>query len=831
MTQTEQATARDAILAERSPMERALNWVLRRWWAVAVLVWGGVISNQFGSIATDAFGQIVQGKTPTFTQVQNSWAASEFKSQPILGAVLLVAALAITGLAWIAERAERARLTRLAERAEVERQKAQRAEIRADTKQMLQDFFQEHVVRHDGEETEEDDGGGLAAAPAVVLPPRPTLIVGRESELDAIRAKLEQRDTSAVALKGLGGVGKSTLLAEALYRLNDAKLFPDGVIWLACNDLGGDDGAARLYDAVTIALGLGDGTASQSLMAKGMALRRALAGRRILFALDNVEAELPLDTIVQTLTARGANNQGPEVLLTTRVNWPDIPGLAEIDLDALSSDQGFILLKTLIERGGQPLAPADEPAVRAIVDAIGALPLAIELVAPRITRRTEPLPALAQRLLAEGVQLKGRTRSIERTFDVTYSQLDEEQATAFCALAVFAGADFSQEAALVAIEASLPGRASAQLLTDLSDLSLLRAINQTGGTPRYALHPLLRQFARERLTARATREINSDSITLAVTHYYQQFVHDHTRKFRDDIGVLEAEFGNLIGVLTWLHTKMDVPGDLGTEATKLLSTMSVGLRRFFIDRGYWTDGRMVMSWGVEASGRLGERLRETTLLGALGFLARMQGDLDLAERYNIRALELARGRNDRRAEAARIASLGTLARMRGDFALARARYEESLDLRRKQRDTSGMAATLRLLGALASEQGNWDEARAYLRESLESKDTPGSSRSRTYVELASVNIRDPQGDREQARKLLDIALGTARQYQQRGDEATSLDWLGALALEEGNLVDARQRWEEALALYTKLGSALAPQTRERLARIDRALPVAVGATK
>ncbi|HKD75492.1 MAG TPA: NB-ARC domain-containing protein, partial [Ktedonobacterales bacterium] len=478
-TQTDQQTpvSNADVLAERTRGEQILVWILRRWWALAVLAWGGVISNQFGGIATNAIAQIFHGQSPTFTDVKNSWAASAFQKQPLLGGGLLVLAAIITVVAWFSDRAERARLDRLAQEAEIKRKKEEREEIHAETRQMLEEFFQQRIKTQENDEAGEEGEAVGKFATAVVLPPRPALVVGRDAELARINAALTAPGATAVALRGMGGVGKSTLLAEALHRINDAKTFPDGVIWLASNDLYGDEGASRLYDAAALALGRNDVTQVQGLAAKATALRHTLAGRRVLIALDNVEADLPLDSVLGTLTARGANNAGPEVLLSTRASWPDMLNLAEIDLDALPSDQGFALLKALVERGGKTIAPEDEPAARAIVDAVGALPLALELVAPRVIRRTEPLPALAARLRDEGVQLKGRARSIERTFEVTYDQLDEDQQAAFSALAAFAGVDFGQEAALTAIAALLHRTPDPQILTDLTDLSLLKSID------------------------------------------------------------------------------------------------------------------------------------------------------------------------------------------------------------------------------------------------------------------------------------------------------------------------------------------------------------------
>jgi len=64
-----------------------------------------------------------------------------------------------------------------------------------------------------------------------VLPPRPQLVVGRETDLSQLLDMLQTY--SVVAIQGWPGVGKSTLAATLAYDERIAMLFPDGVLWTA----------------------------------------------------------------------------------------------------------------------------------------------------------------------------------------------------------------------------------------------------------------------------------------------------------------------------------------------------------------------------------------------------------------------------------------------------------------------------------------------------------------------------------------------------------------------------------------------------------------------
>lgn len=121
------------------------------------------------------------------------------------------------------------------------------------------------------------------------FPPPPARLVGRDTELRALSARIASGKTSRIALVGAGGSGKSLLACALGHRLR--RRYPGGVHWFR---VGAWD-ASTLFEMLARRLGVMGAD-------RAAAVRRALERRgRTLIVLDNHESDKALARLLESL--------------------------------------------------------------------------------------------------------------------------------------------------------------------------------------------------------------------------------------------------------------------------------------------------------------------------------------------------------------------------------------------------------------------------------------------------------------------------------------------------------------------------------------------------
>jgi predicted ATPase/DNA-binding SARP family transcriptional activator len=327
------------------------------------------------------------------------------------------------------------------------------------------------------------------------LPPLAGL-VGRATELAELHSRLAAPDTRLLTILGPGGAGKTRLALEAAAA--SEPIFLNGV-WLA--SLAEVAQVAALPAALADALGFafsGAGPLEPELLDF---LRR----KELLLVLDNFEHLISppaLDLVCQILN----HAPGVKLLVTSRerlnlaAEW--LYDLAGLPFPANGGDPADYPAVQLFAQRAQRVRPdfalTDDttPAVARICRLVEGLPLAIELAAAAMRTLT---PADLAAELSDGLSslasaacdLPERHRSLAAVFDHSWARLDATERRSLAQLAVCRGG--FDRAAAEAVAAVGPA-----MLQALADRSLVRV----GRGGRCDMHPLVQQFARDKLAQR-----------------------------------------------------------------------------------------------------------------------------------------------------------------------------------------------------------------------------------------------------------------------------------------------------------------------------------------
>lgn len=339
--------------------------------------------------------------------------------------------------------------------------------------------------------------------PPTNLPGTVTELVGRDEEIARLGAALSS--TRILTLTGPGGSGKTRLALGIAQAVRDR--FPHGT-WFV--DLASVRDPGQLEPSMAVTLGLRD-TAQLGMTD---ALLTHLRDRTTLLVLDNLEQLLPPAASAVATIARESPNT--RLLITSR-ELLRIAGEQGHPVPPLDLEAGVALFeaRAMALRPDLELTDATRAAIRAICERVNGLPLAIELAAARVRLLS---PALILERLSSSLDLSSgsrdlpeRQRTLRGAIDWSHELLSDPERRLFRRLSVFAGGWTAELAEQVTNPAGDLGLDVLEGLESLADKSLVRI--EPAGTgdasadePRFVMHPLLREYAAERLAAAGEQE-------------------------------------------------------------------------------------------------------------------------------------------------------------------------------------------------------------------------------------------------------------------------------------------------------------------------------------
>ncbi|MEM7128023.1 MAG: NB-ARC domain-containing protein [Chloroflexota bacterium] len=447
--------------------------------------------------------------------------------------------------------------------------------------------------------------------------------VGRQDEITETRRLLVEPGVTVVALVGMGGLGKTTLAVQVAHLVRSD--FADGVLWAnpaisSLMDILDNWGRAFGYDFS----GLAD------VESRSAAVRGVLAEKSTLLILDNVTQTGEVESLI-------ASGDGSRVLLTTRdLDVAHALNAQVVQLGELSMQSGRELLANIL---GEERVTGEEEAAHEICQQLHFLPLAVEIAAQRLKSRARmKLAQMVARLSNEQQRLglEISDRAVRTSFEVSWETLDEELQAVFPLLAVFEGRPFKPEA--LAYVADLDQFDVEDALFGLSALSLVKEDDEA----YYRQHPLLADFAKEKLSAPPYRQHETladlaeekllDPATAygRLVEYYLAFATENQQNYDQ----LEPEWGNIGAVIRVAH---------GYEKWNEVIEFTDTLAETWLTRARYSDARQAYKLAQDAAVEMTDPTMQATNLLRWGEVCTEQGDYSEAESILTQGLALSYG--------------------------------------------------------------------------------------------------------------------------------------------------------------------------------------------
>lgn len=662
-----------------------------------------------------------------------------------------------------------------------------------------------------------------AGNPNDPIPPPPSFgfvpRAGRDGRdiIERLREELSPQGRRLVALWGAGGVGKTTLAAEAVRTI--AASTGQRVVWVTA------DGRPNftfttLLDDIAAQFGRTD---LRPLAAgpKEEAVRALIAPAPTLLVLDDFET-IPPEEEARCLEFLSQRPPCP-ALITTRQK---VEGALVLPLEKMSEGEAGKFLDRLVVQTQDPDIYT-EGVRRRILETAEFNPLVVQWVVGQIDLAEAPDEVLSELSQGEG---KAAQRVFDRSFNL--KQMEDGGRAVLLALSLFKPSGTRPMVGEVAGMNLSKEKDKKRFKKAQQTLASLWLIKQTLDGQRLTVAGLTRDFAKARLS----RDPRAKTFRPRFVARLVRYAHTHSEPTAANLNALEAEKDNLFGAMDVAYETEDwtsvshimfaigeflfirgywderirrgeqaaAAARMGTNEQYIL-LHSENIARVRMNRGEYKEARLIWEQGLAYHKKVGSEYEVSISLLNLGTLASREGDYEQARRLYEEGLEIDKKLGNQGYVADKLNNLGVIAYEQGDYAETRRLYEECLEIKKKLGDQGRIATSLHNLGVVAYAQGDYAEARRLYEESLEI-DKKLSNRSSIPNTLRSVGeLAHAQGEYAEARRLYEESLETNKNLGDQLVMALSVHQLGALALDEGKLDEAEGYLEQSLSILRALG--------------------------
>ncbi len=645
------------------------------------------------------------------------------------------------------------------------------------------------------------------------LPPKPRYdFHGRAREMLRLERVLAER--RVVVLYGFGGIGKTTLAAEAGRWFHRTGRFPGGAAFVSF-EYGGS--LSQLCSWVAQAI---SGDPDYLLHQDGdpvAAVGDLLRARPALVILDNFESVLGpdplmppdeldaiLDAVWQWISTTPVAAQGKirntqyatRLLITTRdttfndARFAPSRDCAHIELGGLARRDALDLAAAVLDAHSIDRAGVPREDLTALMAHLGGHPLSLNLVLPHLRDHTPAeLTADFEALLpgfTEG-EAQARNESLAVSLEFSLRRLGAATRAALPDLAVFQGGCLESELlAITGMDEDLWPAARAEL----EAAALVTAEAIPGVRPPFLrFHPTLAPYLATRLDDDRRAELESTywQRYYAVANYLYQTDTQHPHQAR---AIAVREMPNLRHALDLAMaalTAQTLPPDVGGDRGGVVVVDFADSIAMFLDVfGRWRERDAMMEQINKAAKQQSNKSakqqsnKSQGLTKAAFLLQSQRGDTLLQQ--------------GRAGEAERVFR-DLLARIE-----AGAAYDAAYD----------QALAFRNIGLAVASQGRPAQAISFHERALagfermsESSESAKRMAGKVYTDLGD-NLR-AVGKFDEAHAAYESGLEISREMEDHRSVGVKLGQLGTLALMRGELGAAQERYTEALATFQKLG--------------------------
>ncbi len=531
--------------------------------------------------------------------------------------------------------------------------------------------------------------------------------VGRDKSILQMERALH-RQTPAILVQGLGGVGKTTLAHGFLRWLDDTGGL-DGALWFDFRDIRTAEYVINQTGQMFYGKNFGIAKNKLELLAE------KLRDQRVVMVWDNFESTATNLTDEDRALLSGfldaiRGGRG-KVIITSRSpeEWLGPARRFPLPLRGLDGEARWEYCEAIVQDMGLQVERKD-PALVRLMDQLAGHPLAMRAVLPKLETMSAGgiAEALRKNIEELGLDPNEEQGRLFGTLRFVEQGLDAELRPLLGLVGLhegFVAVDYL-EAMAKQVNASWTRDRVDRLMAELGSAGLLTDV----GNATFEMHPLLTSYLR--------RQVVTEECQRAFVDLMGRFADQVARKQLHEQRVPFLRFG------VSFHYALDLAERLAREQD--VSALTQALASYALNSRNFGDAKRLYARQAQHSAGRGHSELEAAAYHQLGIVAEEERDFAGAREWYLKSLAIKEQQGNLHGAAISYHQLGRVAEEERDFAGAREWYLKSLAIEEQQGNLHGAASSYHQLGSVAEEERDFAGAREWYLKSLAIKEQQGN---------------------------------------------------------------------------------------------------------